>query len=234
VKHYMRLYIPESWKCSPISFPQNLRFFFLVLTLNSSQFLNRQFRARICKLLWCPGIDSEESILQPMFLAGRYDRKGSRTGPPGWESIPGLNKRFTNAGSSLSQFLNRQFRARICKLLWCSGIDSEEPILQPMYLAGRYDRKGSRTGPPGWKSIPGLIKRFTNAGSSLDPGTEQRIRHYYCRIGTEEGVICMVHMENGSAALALLNKVCNCIYYRKPWKKFRYVTLLYWVILLAR
>jgi hypothetical protein len=61
-----------------------------------------------------------------------------------------------------------------------------------MYLTGRYDKKGSRTGPPGWEAIPELIKRFTNMGSSLDPGTEQRIRHYYGRIGTEEGVICMI------------------------------------------
>ncbi len=38
-------------------------------------------RARICKLLISPRIDSEESM------------------PPGWESIPGLLKRFTNTGS---------------------------------------------------------------------------------------------------------------------------------------
>ncbi len=38
-------------------------------------------RARIFKRLRSPGIDSEESI------------------PPGWESIPGLLKRFTNTGS---------------------------------------------------------------------------------------------------------------------------------------
>jgi hypothetical protein len=38
-------------------------------------------RARIRKRLRRPGIDSEEWI------------------PPGWESIPGLLKRFTNTGS---------------------------------------------------------------------------------------------------------------------------------------
>ncbi len=38
-------------------------------------------RARICKCLWSPGIDSEESI------------------SPGWESILGLLKRSTNTGS---------------------------------------------------------------------------------------------------------------------------------------
>ncbi len=26
-----------------------------------------------------------------------------------------------------------------------------------------------RTGPPGWESIPGLLKRFTNSGSGLNP-----------------------------------------------------------------
>jgi hypothetical protein len=38
-------------------------------------------RAHIFNLSGSPGIDSEESI------------------PPGWESIPGLLKRFTNTGS---------------------------------------------------------------------------------------------------------------------------------------
>ncbi len=33
-------------------------------------------------------------------MAGRYVKQGCRTGPPGWESIPGLlKKRFTNTGS---------------------------------------------------------------------------------------------------------------------------------------
>ncbi len=40
-----------------------------------------QTRAPVCKRLRSPRIDSEESI------------------PPGWESIPGLLKRFTNKGS---------------------------------------------------------------------------------------------------------------------------------------
>jgi hypothetical protein len=31
-------------------------------------------------------------------LAGRYVEKGCRTGPPCWESIPELLKRFTNSG----------------------------------------------------------------------------------------------------------------------------------------
>jgi hypothetical protein len=43
--------------------------------------------------------------------------------------------------------------------------------------------------------------------SDLNPGAEQRIRHY--QRGTEEMscCICMILMKNGSAALYLLNKV---------------------------
>jgi hypothetical protein len=32
-------------------------------------------------------------------------------------------------------------------------------------LAVRYVKEGCRTGPPGWESIPGLLKSFTNTGS---------------------------------------------------------------------
>jgi hypothetical protein len=35
--------------------------------------------------------------------------------------------------------------------------------------------------------------------------------HATIRIGTEEGVICRILMKNGSAALSLLNKVCDSI-----------------------
>jgi hypothetical protein len=58
------------------------------------------FRARICKRLRSPGIDSQKSI--PLaYVAWRAGttKKGCRTGPPGWESIPGLLKRSTNTGS---------------------------------------------------------------------------------------------------------------------------------------
>ncbi len=41
------------------------------------------FRARICKSLWSPKKYTKESI------------------PQGWESIPGLLKRFSNMGSVL-------------------------------------------------------------------------------------------------------------------------------------
>jgi hypothetical protein len=32
-------------------------------------------------------------------------------------------------------------------------------------LTGRYEKQGCRTGPPGWKSIPGLLKRSSNTGT---------------------------------------------------------------------
>jgi hypothetical protein len=32
-------------------------------------------------------------------LKGRYNKQGCRSGPPGWESITGLRKRFTITGS---------------------------------------------------------------------------------------------------------------------------------------
>ncbi len=46
------------------------------------------YRARICKRLRSPGIDSASLCS----LAGRNYKKGWRTGPPGWESILGLLK----------------------------------------------------------------------------------------------------------------------------------------------
>jgi hypothetical protein len=59
-------------------------------------------RARICKRIRSPGIDSAKLFS----LAGNYVKKSCRTLPPGWESIPGLLKRFTNTGSdTLAQFL---------------------------------------------------------------------------------------------------------------------------------
>jgi len=34
-------------------------------------------------------------------------------------------------------------------------------------LAGRYVKKGCHTGPPGWESITGLLKRFPNSGTEF-------------------------------------------------------------------
>jgi hypothetical protein len=36
-------------------------------------------------------------------LAGRYDKESCHSGPPGWESISVLVKRFTNTGSGIER-----------------------------------------------------------------------------------------------------------------------------------
>ncbi len=64
----------------------------IVLVFNQQP---QQTKARICKRLSSPGIDSA-SLCR---VTGRYVKWGCRTGPQGWESIPGLLKRFTNTGS---------------------------------------------------------------------------------------------------------------------------------------
>jgi hypothetical protein len=45
---------------------------------------------------------------------------------------------------------------------------STEPVFSLCSLAGRYVRKGCRSGPPGWESTPRLLKRFTNTGSAVN------------------------------------------------------------------
>ncbi len=79
--------------------------------------------ARICKRLRSPEIDSKKSI------------------PPGWESIPGFLKRFTNLGSdnpcvvpwppTLSNCSHICNRARICKLksLQIRALEGTTPFL---------------------------------------------------------------------------------------------------------
>ncbi len=53
------------------------------------------YRARSCKHLRSPGINSASLFS----LACRFVKQGCPTGPPGWESIPGILKRFTDSGS---------------------------------------------------------------------------------------------------------------------------------------
>jgi hypothetical protein len=53
-------------------------------------------RAQICKRVRIPEIDYKESI------------------PPGWESFPGLLKRFTNTGSDISLLYGRRGGGRFC------------------------------------------------------------------------------------------------------------------------
>jgi hypothetical protein len=59
------------------------------------------FRARICKRLRSPEIDSARLCS----LAVRYDKKGCRTGPLGWESIPGLIKGLQIRAQTTNIFL---------------------------------------------------------------------------------------------------------------------------------
>jgi hypothetical protein len=83
-------------------------------------------RARICKRLRSPGIDSRARIFKRLRSQGIDSKESTR---PGWESIPWPRERFTNSGSVLPPTLTLimyyllslpvQFqmsaRARICK-----------------------------------------------------------------------------------------------------------------------
>jgi hypothetical protein len=71
-------------------------------------FSKSQIRARICKRLRSQGIDSASLCS----LAGRYAKQGCRSDPPGWESIPGLLKRFTNSCSGSRFNRHLAFRSR--------------------------------------------------------------------------------------------------------------------------
>ncbi len=51
-------------------------------------------------------------------------------------------------------FLFREYLFQISAFCLCS-------------VAGEYVKQSFRTGPPGWESIPGLLKRFTKTDSKL-------------------------------------------------------------------
>jgi hypothetical protein len=59
-------------------------------------------------------------------------------------------------------------------------------------LAGQYEKYGCRTGPPGWESIPGLPKRFTNTGSVHNISIIYRREFYECTYVLERGVLFFV------------------------------------------
>ncbi len=122
--------------------------------------------ARICKRFRSPGINSEESI-PPAYvtwacickhlrssgsdsaslcnLASRYNKYGCRTGPPGWESIPGSLKGLQIR--ALGSRYNNQFPTRFLVPIDCLKI--------PAW------RWNLRTSSP----IPGLHKSFKNTAS---------------------------------------------------------------------
>ncbi len=76
---------------------------------------------------------------------------------PGSRRCQHLHSSLHRTGQSpyLQTFMEPRNRSR--------GIDSA--IL--CSLAGRYDKQGCHTGSPGWESIHGLLKRFTDTGSGL-------------------------------------------------------------------
>ncbi len=97
------------WKIKPYIAFVNLRPIFRRLgytmepSINAAELSKKtspaaKSRARIFKRLRSPGIDPKESI-PPAW--GRYVKYNCCTGPPGWESIPGLLRRFTNTVSGL-------------------------------------------------------------------------------------------------------------------------------------
>jgi hypothetical protein len=71
-----------------------------------------QFRARIYKRFRRPGIDSEDSI-PPAYVAWRAGTT-NRVVVPGWESNPGLLKRFTNTVSAYLpiRFLSGKWKSK--------------------------------------------------------------------------------------------------------------------------
>jgi hypothetical protein len=69
--------------------------FFSIASLISPTLVQRPYFVN-GKRSWSPEIDSD-SLSN---LA--YDKQGYRTGPPGWESIPGYLEKLANTGSAFS------------------------------------------------------------------------------------------------------------------------------------
>ncbi len=61
-------------------------------------------------------------------------------------------------------------------------------------LAGRYVKQGCRTGPLGWESMPGLIKRCTNTASVSYKDTKLLYLKYKCRVHAEFYCIYIVQL----------------------------------------
>ncbi len=70
----------------------------------------------------------------------------------------------------------------MCKRWRSLGIDSASLCS----LAGQYVKEGCRTGPPGWESNPGLLKRLTNTGSenTSNPKMKKQGQGYKVFAGT--------------------------------------------------
>ncbi len=107
--------------------------------LNCDRAITPAIRVGICKRLRSPGMDSKESI-PPAYIAWRVE----------------------------PVFVD---------LLWSLGIDSQPGGIDSSELIPELHKRlqiralelhiGCGTGPPGWESVPGLPKKFTNLGSGV-------------------------------------------------------------------
>ncbi len=61
-------------------------------------------------------------------LADRYDKKGCRTGPPGWESILGLLKSSTNTASVHKKARNQLKSSRLKTISWTEVIKESRTV----------------------------------------------------------------------------------------------------------
>ncbi len=120
--------------------------FFVFLLLSST----RTPGACICKRLWSPEIDSEESI-QLAYVAWVCI----------WRPFKEPRNRVPACLAGTQPYMS-YWPARLHRLA--------KSIPQNRFLGFiivyKYE-PGCRTGPPGLKSIPGLLKRSTNTGSGL-------------------------------------------------------------------
>jgi hypothetical protein len=98
-----------------------------------------------------------------MGVRNRVGIGGCRTGPPGYNSWR-VSMGLYDSSVPIPPHADR---AHIFNLSGSPGIDSEESI------------------PPGWESIPGLLKRFTNTGSGEGDCKELNSSFLECRVKTK-------------------------------------------------
>ncbi len=114
--------------------------------------------------------------------------------------------RICNVYGAQESIPHHRFRqARICNVYGAQESIPHHRFRQP---CGPVRQVGCHTGPPGWESIHGLLKRFTNTGSVLIQGT------YHPRINVRE------HIGRGRIEIApLFNTVIQGVTKscRLPW-----------------
>ncbi len=139
------------------------------------------FWARICKRLWSPGIDSAGLCS----LVGWYEKYGCRTGPPGWESVPGLLKRFTNTRSRVRQQCTKNFGcAQILKLSQKTLIHHAVFLLFGEYCTVYLGKILFRTKRSlKWRELPAKTARRREKRGEKEGGRRRLIRSQYTRTG---------------------------------------------------